>query len=339
MIQKKETKTEAETLSQQIRSIVENFTKEYGEGVITTLEGSNLKNRHTLSTGSFILDQAIGGGYVFGRIIEIYGLEASGKTTLALHAVSECQRLGKKVAYIDVENALDIKYAKNLGIRTNELLLIHPDYGEQALDLVGNLVKEGVNLIIVDSVAALVPKAELEGDLERQSIGSQARMMANGLKKINSELTNKEVIVIFINQVRNKVSTSFFAGNPETTPGGVALSFFASLRIRLKEKKKIEKDGKYIGIETQVKVKKNKLASPYKEPILEIIFSQGIKREREIIDIALELNIIQKSGNWYSYKENKLGNGKENVTDYLMENPDLYQEIEKKVIDLINLEK
>jgi len=326
-------KKEAKSKEIEIKSIVEELTKEYGEGVVTTLEGSRLKNYPTLSTGSFILDQAIGGGYVFGRIIEIYGLEASGKTTLALHAVNECQKIGKKVAYIDVENSLDVKYAKNLGIETNDLLLIHPDYGEQALDLTVNLIKKGINLIIVDSVAALVPKAELEGDLERQSIGSQARMMSNGLKKINSELTNKEAIIIFINQVRNKVSTSFFAGNPETTPGGIALSFFASLRIRLKEKKKIEKDGQFIGIETQVKVKKNKLSSPYKEPILEIIFLQGIKREREIVDIALELNIIQKSGNWYSYGEKKLGNGKENVTDYLTENPNLYEEIEKKVIE------
>lgn len=289
-------KTEKEPISTEIKDIIASITKDYGQGIITTLEESEINFKNTLSTGSFILDQATG-GYAFGRIVEIYGQESSGKTTLALHAVSECQKLGKKAAYIDLENGLDVKYAKKIGVETNNLLIVYPKYGEEALDLVTKLIEKGTNLVVVDSVAALIPKVELEADLEKQTIGLRARMMSSALVKINHALTGKEAIVLFINQIRNKVSTSYFAGNPETTSGGIALSYFASLRIRLREKEKIEKVNECIGIKVQARIKKNKLASPYKEPVFEIIFSHGIQKERELVDLATELNILQKNGN------------------------------------------
>jgi recombination protein RecA len=332
MVPKKETNNEKNNSNfPKVKSIIENITKDYGQGVITTLEEGEVNSNNTLSTGSFILDQAIGGGYAFGRIIEIYGRESSGKTTLALHAVAECQKAGKVAAYIDLENALDVRYAEKIGVNKKELMILSPKHGEEALDLVNSLVKQNVGLIVVDSVAALIPKVELEADLDKQTIGLRARLMSSALVKINNSLAGKETIVIFINQIRNKISTGFFAGNPETTSGGVSLAFFASLIIRLQTKERIEKNNEYIGIKTQAKVNKNKLASPYKEPILEIIFARGIQKEREVIDLATELNLFQKGGSWYSYKEQKLGNGKENVTDYLVANPNLFEEIEKEV--------
>lgn len=333
---KKETKSEKNWSAEpKIKEIIANITKEYGEGIITTLGQSRTKNNQVLSTGSLILDQAIGGGYAFGRMVELYGENASGKTTLALHAVKECQKAGKKAVYIDVENALNIKWAKSIGIEVDELITLQPECGEQAFRLVMDIIEEGISLIVIDSVATLISERELESNLGKPAIGSHALMMSNGLKQLNNKLTNRATILIFINQTRNKISTNYFAGNPETTTGGVSLGFYASLRIRLKEKEKIDKNGEYIGIRVQAKIKKNKLASPYKEPLLEIMFSQGIQKEREIIDLASELNILQKSGNWYAYGEKKLGNGKENVTDYLRENPEVYHEI-KEAINNIN---
>jgi recombination protein RecA len=312
---------------EEIKSIIDKITKDYGEGTITTLGIDQEKERKILSSGSLILDSIIGGGYGLGRIIEIYGEEASGKTTLALQAVAECQKLDKKVAYIDLENALDVKYAKNIGVKIDELLIVYSKNGEEALDLTAKLIENKVDLIIVDSVAALTPKAEIEGDLEKQIIGSQARMMSAGLRKINWALSNKDSIVIFINQIRNKISTGYFAGNPETTSGGKALGYFASLRLRLKEKEKIEKNNQYVGIKVLIKVKKNKLFAPYQEGIVEIMFAKGIQKEREVIDLAIEKNIIAKSGNWFSYKDTKMGNGKENVLAYLLNNPETYKAV------------
>lgn len=317
----------------QLQTVVENFTKDYGHGSITTLEENENKNLGTLSTGSVILDQTVGGGYAFGRIVEIYGQEASGKTTLALHAVSECQKLGKKVAYIDLENALSKQYVKNIGIKTSELLIVYPKSGEEALDMVARLVEANIDLIVIDSVAALIPKAELEADLEKQAIGSQARMMSAGLRKINAVLTNKSTIVVFINQIRNKINTSFFAGNPETTTGGKALGYFASLRISLKVKERIvDKLNRCIGVKIQAKIIKNKLASPYQEAYLEIIFSRGIQKAREILDLAVEREIIHKSGNWYSYQGKKVV-GREAIIDHLISNSSICDEIEKLVIE------
>jgi recombination protein RecA len=325
---------EKEKNFQSIKEIIENLTKDYGQGVVTTLNGSNSAHKNTISTGSMILDKAIGGGYVSGRIVEIYGQESSGKTTLALHAVKECQKAGKTVAYVDLENCLDVEYARKIGVKTKELLIIYPRYGEEALDITSKLVSSGkVNLIVIDSVAALMPKAELEADLEKQTIGLKARIMSSALTKINNSLTGKDSIIIFINQIRNKVVAY---GDPETTTGGRALSYFASLRIKLKIKEKIEKGGEYVGVKTQAVIKKNKFSSPYKEPILEIMFGEGIKKQREVIDLAVDLSILQKNGSWYSYKDKKIGNGKDNVVEYLLSDEKMFQDIEKLVLERNN---
>jgi recombination protein RecA len=339
MPQKKETRSEkGPFISSEIKNIIESITKEYGEGVITTLGESKLKEQKTLSTGSLLLDQAIGtGGYVCGKIVEIFGLESSGKSTLALHAVSECQKLGKKAAYIDLENGLDIKYVRNIGVKSEDLIIAYPSSGEEGFEMISKLIKVGIDLIVVDSVSNLIPRSQLEANLEKHKIGSHALLMSWGLRRLKNELTNKEVIIIFINQIRNKINTGFYGGNPETTTGGMALNFDADLRIKLKRKDKIERDGQLAGIEVEARIIKNKLAAPGKTANLEIIFSRGIQKEREIIDLATELNIIQKSGTWYSYGEKKLGQGKENVTDYLLENPEVYREIEKNVIEAINI--
>jgi len=283
----------------EIKEIVANINKNYGEGTITTLEKSSIKDQNFLSSGSLILNQLIGGGYVFGRIVEIYGSESSGKTTLALHAVAECQKLAKRVAYIDLENALDVKYAKNIGVKTDELLIVYPKNGEKALDLVAKLIEEGVSLIIIDSVAALIPKVGIRIRLGKTNYRlTSPNNVGWTTKKINMVLTKKEAIVIFINQIRNKISTGgYFGGSMETTAGGRALSYYASLRIRLREKEKIEKGTDYIGIRVQTQIKKNKLASPYQESVLEIIFSYGIQIEREVIDLAVEKKIMEKNGN------------------------------------------
>ncbi|CAI2161536.1 13840_t:CDS:1 [Funneliformis geosporum] len=332
MSQKKEPKTKQEDfISPEIKKIIENITKEYGEGTITTLGKSKLKDQKILSTGSLLLDQAIGtGGYVCGKIVEIYGLESSGKSTLALHAVKECQKSHKKAVYIDLENGLNFKYVQNIGIDKENLMILYPTSAVKTFLMIRDLIREGIDLIVVDSVSNLSPQVE---DLEKYKIGSHALLMSQGLKILKSELINKETIIIFINQVRNKISTGYYGGNPETTTGGMALRFDADLRIKLKRKGKIEKNDKLIGIEVEALIKKSKIGEPEKTAGLEIIFAKGIQKEREIIDLATELNIIQKSGTWYSYEEKKLGQGKENVTDYLLENPELYREIEKEVED------
>jgi len=338
MSQKKETRSEKGSfVSSEIKNIIESITKEYGEGVITTLGESKLKEQKILSTGSLLLDQAIGtGGYVCGKIVEIFGLESSGKSTLALHAVSECQKLGKKAAYIDLENGLDIKYVRNIGVKSEDLIIAYPSSGEEGFEIISKLIREGIDLIVVDSVSNLIPRSQLEANLEKHKIGSHALLMSWGLRRLKNELTNKEVVIIFINQIRNKISTGYYGGNPETTTGGMALNFDADLRIKLKRRDKIEKNNELVGIEVEARIVKNKLAAPGKTANLEIIFAQGIQKEREIIDLAAELNIIQKSGTWYSYGEKKLGQGKENVTDYLLENPEVYREIEKNVKSIIS---
>ncbi|MCE8167776.1 MAG: DNA recombination/repair protein RecA [Candidatus Moeniiplasma glomeromycotorum] len=337
MTVKKEKKELNLSLSQKIEEIIENITKEYGEGTITTLGKSRLKEQKVLSTGSLLLNQAIGtGGYVCGKIVEIYGLESSGKSTLALHAVSECQKLGKKAVYIDLENGLNIKYAQNIGVDKENLMIAYPGSAMKAFLVIRDLIRVNTDLIVIDSVSNLSPQVE---DLEKYKIGSHALLMSQGLKILKSELTNKETIIIFINQVRNKISTGYYGGNPETTTGGMALRFDADLRIKLKRTGKIEKNDKLIGIEIEAFIKKSKIGEPEKTAKLEIIFGRGIQKEREIIDLATELDILQKSGNWYSYGEKKLGNGKDNVADYLAENSEIYQEIEKNIMEKINSEE
>ncbi|MCE8162634.1 MAG: AAA family ATPase [Candidatus Moeniiplasma glomeromycotorum] len=326
----------------EIEAIIASITKEHGEGIINVLGKSWVANKNVLSTGSFILDQAIGGGYVFGKMVEVYGEEGSGKTTFALQAVRECQKLGKRAVYVDVENALDIKHSQNIGVDTDQLITLHPEYGEQAFKLILDILnhnqsqpKSKIGLIVIDSVAALIPKGELEGDLEKPLIGLHARMMASGLKQINHRLAGQAVIILLINQIRNKISTGFFFGSTKTTTGGIALKYFANLRLELKEREKIEKGGECIGIKVSARIKKNRSGPPYKELPLEIMFKGGVQKEREIVDLATELNILQKGGSWYSYAEKKLGQGKENVVDYLTENPVLAQELEEKIVEKI----
>jgi len=295
MSQKKASQSEQENFtSLEIKKIIENITKEYGEGTITTLGKSKLKEQKILSTGSLLLDQVIGtGGYVCGKIVEIYGLESSGKSTLALHAVRECQKLKKKAVYIDLENGLNIKYVQNIGVDKENLMILYPNSAVKTFEMIRDLIREGVDLIVVDSVSNLSPQVD---DLEKYKIGSHALLMSHGLRILKNELTNKDTIIIFINQIRNKISTGFYGGNPETTTGGMALRFDSDLRIKLKRTGKIEKNDKLIGIEVEALIKKSKIGAPEKTANLEIIFAHGIQKEREIIDLATELNVIQKSG-------------------------------------------
>jgi recombination protein RecA len=302
MAQKKDLKVENDSndsaVQKELKKIIESITKDFGEGTATLLGENNLQNQEVLSTGSFLLDQAIGtGGYVHGKIIEIFGLQSSGKSTLSLHAVRECQKLGKKAVYFDLENSLNVKYSEDIGVKTNELIVPYPSSGEEVFDMISRLIKEKIDLIIVDSVSNLIPRAQLEASLEKQRVGSHASLMSSGLRRLKSELTNQHTIIIFINQVRKNISTGFYAGSPEVTTGGMALNFDSDLRIKLKFKEKLEKDNETIGIKVEAKIVKNKLAKPDAIVNLEIIYSSGIQKRREILDLAVEKNIIQKSGN------------------------------------------
>jgi recombination protein RecA len=334
MLKKKSPEESPETgIQQETKEIIESINKEYGEGTIATLGKSKLKEQKVLSTGSLLLDRAIGtGGYVCGKIVEIFGLESSGKSTLALHAVNECQKLGKIAVYIDLENGLNIRYMRNIGIKDENLMIAYPDSGEAAFGLIKKLIEtKNVGLIVVDSVSNLIPRSQLESDLEKHKIGSHALLMSWGLRNLKNWLINREIVIIFINQIRNKISTGYYAGNPEITTGGMALRFDTDLRIKLTRRDRIEKNDKVVGINVEAMVFKSKVGEPLNKASLEIIFSHGIQKEREIIDLAAELNVLQKSGNWYSYQGQKLGNGREAVVDYLAKNPHLYSEIEQAV--------
>ncbi|WNE41558.1 MAG: Protein RecA [Mycoplasmataceae bacterium] len=325
---KKSSVISQEAINKSYSEIIETISREFGDDSISTLKKVYLGKDNFLHSGSFLLDKKIGtDGYPCGKIVEIFGEESSGKTTLALHAVRECQKLGKLAVYMDLENALNVSYAKEIGVDEEKLLISSPADGENAFDIIKKLISLNVGLIVVDSVSTLIPRAELEGDAGTQSMGLHARLMSKGLRIINNELSKKETIVIFINQLRQKISTFGSFGNPETTTGGNALKFIASLRIRLKRVGKVEKNGEYIGIETQAEIIKNKLAAPYKKVRLEIMFSGGIQKEREILDLAAENGIVNKAGGWYSYKDKKLGNGKENVVKFLLENTEIFAEI------------
>lgn len=324
-----------EAINKSYSEIIETISREFGDDSISTLKKIYSGKDNFLHSGSFLLDQKIGtNGYPCGKIVELFGEESSGKTTLALHAVRECQKLGKLAVYMDLENALNVAYAKEIGVDEEKLVISSPIDGENAFDIIKRLISLNVGLIVVDSVSTLIPRAELEGDAGTQSMGLHARLMSKGLRIINNELSKKETIVIFINQLRQKISTFGSFGNPETTTGGNALKFIASLRIKLKRVGRVEKNGEYIGIETQAEIIKNKLAAPYKKVKLEIMFSGGIQKEREILDLAAENGIVNKAGGWYSYKDKKLGNGKENVVKFLLENQEIFDEITNLVSKL-----
>ncbi len=314
-----------------IETTMAKIEKEFGKGSVMML-GENAKmNLEVVSSGSLGLDLALGiGGYPKGRIIEIYGPESSGKTTVALHAVAEAQRAGGVAAFIDAEHALDPAYAKALGVDIENLIISQPDTGEQALEITDTLVSSGiVDIIVVDSVAALVPKAEIEGEMGDSHMGLQARLMSQALRKLTSSINKSKTITIFINQLREKIGVMF--GNPETTTGGRALKFYASVRMDVRKIDTIKQGDTLVGNRTRVKIVKNKVAPPFKQCEFDITYGQGISKVGEIVDLATNIDVIKKSGSWYSYNDSKLGQGRENVKTYLLENKALMEEIEQKV--------
>ena len=314
-----------------LEQVLADIEKQFGKGAIMRLGEEEHMEIDVTPTGSLTLDIALGvGGFPKGRIIEIYGPESSGKTTFALQAIAEVQKEGGRAAFIDAEHALDPIYAKNLGVNINELLLSQPDTGEQALEICEALVRsEAVNIIVIDSVAALVPQAEIEGEMGDSHVGLQARLMSQALRKLSGTINKTKTTAIFINQLREKVGVMF--GNPETTPGGRALKFYSTIRLDIRRAEQIKSGDQIIGNRTTIKVVKNKVAPPFKTASVDIMYGEGVSKEGELIDLASDINIIDKSGAWYSYNGEKIGQGKENVKAYLKENPKLMQEIETKV--------
>ncbi|MGK5510525.1 recombinase RecA [Brevibacillus formosus] len=320
-----------------LESALRQIEKQFGKGSIMKLgEVSNVQIS-TVSSGALALDIALGvGGFPRGRIIEIYGPESSGKTTVALHAIAEVQRQGGQAAFIDAEHALDPVYAAKLGVNIDELLLSQPDTGEQALEIAEALVRSGaVDIIVVDSVAALVPKAEIEGEMGDSHVGLQARLMSQALRKLSGAINKSKTIAIFINQLREKVGVMF--GNPETTPGGRALKFYASVRLDVRKAESIKVGNDILGSKTKIKVVKNKVAPPFKVAEVDIMYGEGISREGSILDIGSEIDVVQKSGAWYSFNEERLGQGRENSKVFLKENPHIASQIETKVREYFSL--
>jgi recombination protein RecA len=306
--------------------------KQFGKGSVMRMgDAGAVRDVETVSSGSLGLDIALGvGGLPRGRVVEIYGPESSGKTTLALHAVAEVQKLGGAAAFIDAEHALDPQYAAKLGVDVGDLLLSQPDTGEQALEITDMLVRSGaVDVMVVDSVAALTPKAEIEGEMGDTHVGLHARLMSQALRKLTANIARSNALVIFINQIRMKIGVMF--GNPETTTGGNALKFYASVRLDIRRKGAIKRDEEVVGNETHVKVVKNKVAPPFKEASFDILYGEGISREGEIIDLGVEEDIIEKSGVWYSYRGERIGQGKDNTRNYLKEHPEKTAEIERAI--------
>ncbi len=305
--------------------------KLYGKGAVMRLGDRETVDVDAIPSGSLLIDEAIGvGGYPKGRIIEIFGPESSGKTTLALHAIAECQKNGGRAAFIDAEHAIDPLYAKNLGVDINELILSQPDNGEQALEIVEMLADSGsINLIVVDSVAALVPQAELDGEMGDSSVGLQARLMSKAMRKIAGILNKKECAVIFINQLREKVGVMY--GNPETTSGGRALKFYASVRIDIRRTEAIKQGADIVGNTCRVKIVKNKVSPPFKQCEIDIIYGQGISKEGEILDRAVELGLIRKSGSWFEYNGSKIAQGRDAAKAYLKDNEDVANELLEKI--------
>lgn len=312
--------------------------RQCGKGTIMRLgEGAKDVEISVIPTGCLSLDLALGtGGVPRGRVIEIFGPESSGKTTLALHIIAEAQKLGGQAAFIDVEHALDVQYARKLGVKADELLISQPDYGEQALEISEILVRSNaIDVIVIDSVAALVPKAEIEGDMGDPHVGLQARLMSQALRKLTSSISKSKTCVIFINQIRMKIGTMY--GSPETTTGGNALKFYATMRMEIRRIGPIKEGSDMVGNRTRVKVVKNKIASPFKEAEFDIVYGRGISREGDILDLAVSANVVEKSGTWYSYSGERLGQGRENAKNTLRERPEMLSEIEQKVRQMNDL--
>ena len=316
-----------------LEAAMKQIEKQYGKGAIMRLGDEAEHNVEAMPTGSIGLDIALGiGGYPKGRIIEIYGPESSGKTTLALHAIAEVQKNGGFVAFIDAEHALDPKYARALGVDVDNLILSQPDTGEQALEIAEALIRSGsIDAIVIDSVAALVPEAEINGEMGDSHVGLQARLMSQAMRKLSGAISKANTIAIFINQIREKVGVMF--GNPEITPGGRALKFYASVRLEIRRGEQIKNATDIIGNKTSIKVVKNKVAPPFKSVSVDIIYGQGISQVGELVDLASELDLIQKSGAWFAFDGNKIGQGRENAKQYLLDNPQTYKLIHQKILD------
>lgn len=310
--------------------------KQFGKGSIMKLGESTHLNVETIPTGALGLDIALGvGGVPRGRVVEIFGPESSGKTTVALHIIAEAQKAGGEAAFIDAEHALDPVYARNLGVNINDLIVSQPDTGEQALEIAETLVRSGaIDVVVIDSVAALVPKAEIDGEMGDAHVGLQARLMSQALRKLSGVINKSKTTAIFINQLREKVGIMF--GNPEVTPGGRALKFYSSVRLDVRRIETIKQSNEMIGNRTRVKIVKNKVAPPFKEAEFDIIYGKGISKEGNILDVGVNFDIVNKSGAWYSYKEQKIGQGRENSKNFLRENPEILKEIETKIRDDYN---
>ncbi|MDX1461305.1 MAG: recombinase RecA, partial [Xanthomonadales bacterium] len=319
---------------QALSAALTQIERQFGKGAIMRMgDGSRALDVEVISTGSLTLDIALGvGGLPRGRVVEIYGPEASGKTTLTLHAVAEAQKVGGTAAFVDAEHALDPQYAEKLGVNVEDLLVSQPDTGEQALEITDMLVRSGaVDIVVVDSVAALTPKAEIEGEMGDTHVGLQARLMSQALRKLTANIKRSNCMVIFINQIRMKIGVMF--GSPETTTGGNALKFYSSVRLDIRRIGAIKKQDEVIGNQTRVKVVKNKMAPPFKQAEFEILYGRGVSREGEIIDLGVAQGLVDKSGAWYSYNGDRIGQGKENARQFLIDNPDTATEIEKQLRD------
>jgi recombination protein RecA len=317
-----------------LKMTIDKLEKSYGKGVVMKMEDAEVVATPVISTGSLGLDLALGvGGFPRGRVIEIYGPEASGKTTLAMHCIAEAQKKGGIAAFVDAEHAFDRFYAERIGINTNELLISQPDDGEQALEIADNLIRSGaIDVIVIDSVAALVPRAEIEGDMGDSKMGLQARLMSQAMRKLTGTINKTGAICIFINQLREKIGVMF--GNPETTTGGNALKFYASVRLDIRRIQQIKDGMEVVGNRVKVKVAKNKVAPPFRVVEFDIMYGLGISKVGEIIDMGVEQNVIQKSGSWFSYSGTKLGQGRDAVKKLLLDNPELFEEIESKIVSI-----
>lgn len=314
-----------------LEKALKEIEKSYGKGAVMKLGEAAHVQVETVSSGNLALDIALGvGGFPRGRIIEVYGPESSGKTTVALHAIAEVQKLGGQAAFIDAEHALDPLYAKNLGVNIDELLLSQPDTGEQALEIADALVRTGaVEILVVDSVAALVPRAEIEGEMGDSHVGLQARLMSQAMRKLSGSLSKSKTIAIFINQLREKVGVSF--GSPEVTPGGRALKFYSSIRLDVRRMETIKLGNEMVGSRTRIKVVKNKVAPPFKQVEVDMMYGEGISKEATLLDLGVELNVIEKSGSWFSYAGDRLGQGRENAKQFLKEHPEIASKIDSEI--------
>ncbi len=318
---------------------IKQIDKTFGKGTLIRLGDKAFEPLETISTGSLGLDVALGvGGLPKGRVVEIYGPESSGKTTLTLHAIAECQKSGGVCAFIDAEHALDVIYAKNLGVDTDNLLVSQPDYGEQALEILETVIRSGaVDLVVVDSVAALTPKVEIDGDMDDMQVGVQARLMSKAMRKITGLLSKMKTTVIFINQIRMKIGMTGY-GSPETTTGGNALKFYSSVRLDIRRIATLKQAEESIGNRVKVKVVKNKVAPPFKQAEFDIMFGEGISKMGELIDYGVKMDIVDKAGAWFSYNDSKVGQGKENSKQFLRDNPEIASEIEGKILDSMGVE-